>query len=59
MTPSQANTDPASETDPCTEVKPGDEFAADLFVTNVDSLTAWELRVEFDPAIVSLRIGRL
>jgi Cohesin domain len=54
MTPNEANTNSVNEINPCTDVRPGDEFAADLFVTNVDSLTAWELRVEFDPAVVSL-----
>lgn len=54
MTPNAANTSSTDKIDPCTEVKAGDQFAADVFVTNLDSLKAWELRVEFDPAIVSL-----
>lgn len=44
----------ASDSQSCVSVSAGDEFNADVFVTNVDSLTAWELRVDYDPSIVSL-----
>jgi hypothetical protein len=54
MTPNDANTSSIDKIDTCTEVQPGDDFAADLVVTNLDSLKAWELRVQFDPAVVSL-----
>lgn len=38
----------------CVSVKAGDNFNADVFITNTDPLTEWELRVDYDPSIVSL-----
>lgn len=53
MRPNASSTS-SSSADTCVEVDEGDEFAIDIFVTNADSLTAWELRVDYDPEVVSL-----
>lgn len=42
----------AAET--CVEVDKNDKFDVDVFVTNAEALTAWELRVDYDPDVVSL-----
>jgi hypothetical protein len=38
----------------CVSVKAGDNFNADVFITNTDPLTEWEFRVDFNPSVVSL-----
>ena len=38
----------------CTQVQPGDNFDADIFVSNAQNLVAWELRVDYNPDVVSL-----
>lgn len=38
----------------CAAVQPGDTFDADIFISNAQSLVAWELRVDFNPDVVSL-----
>jgi hypothetical protein len=49
-----ATTSAADGVATCTEVKAGDSFDADIFVANVEQLLAWELRVDFNPEVVSL-----
>jgi hypothetical protein len=39
---------------PCTEAAIGAEFHADIFAANIDSLSAWELRLDYDPDVVAL-----
>jgi hypothetical protein len=39
----------------CAAVQPGDTFYADVFISNAQSLVAWELRVDFDPNVVSIQ----
>ena len=38
----------------CAQVQPGDSFEADVFVSNALNLVQWELRVDFNPDVVSL-----
>jgi hypothetical protein len=40
--------------DSCAEVGQGDQFDVDVFVTNLPSLTHFELRVDYDATVVSL-----
>jgi hypothetical protein len=40
---------------PCVAVEAGDEFAADIFIANVQALAAWELRLDYDPDIVTIQ----
>jgi hypothetical protein len=37
---------------PCTEAEVGAEFSADIFIANIPSLSAWELRLDYDPEVV-------
>jgi hypothetical protein len=39
----------------CAAVQPGDTFYADIFISNAQSLVAWELRVDFNPNVVSIQ----
>lgn len=39
---------------PCTEVAVGDVFTADIWVSNVQKLMAWELRLDYDSSLVNL-----
>jgi Cohesin domain len=55
MQPGDAPVSASGNSQSCISVSPGEEFNADVFVTNVNSLTAWELRVDYDPSIVSLQ----
>lgn len=55
MQPGDTPASAAGSPSGCASVSAGDELTADVFVTNVDSLTAWELRVDYDPSIVSLQ----
>jgi hypothetical protein len=54
MTPAAAGTASTDGVATCKAVNKGDEFDADVFVTNIQSLTAWELRIDYDPQVVSL-----
>ena len=54
MQPGDVPASSAGDSQGCVSVNPGDKFNADVFITNVASLTAWELRVDYDPSIVSL-----
>ena len=38
----------------CAAVQPGDTFDADVFISNAQSLVEFELRVDFNPDVVSL-----
>ena len=38
----------------CAQVQPGDSFEADVFVSNARDLVNWELRVDFNPNVVSV-----
>jgi hypothetical protein len=54
MTPGAAGLSSANPIDTCAQVSVGDDFDADVYVSNVDSLVEWELRIDYDPNIVSL-----
>lgn len=54
MTPASGDTPVAAGVNTCVEVAVGDSFEADVFATNVSSLTAYEFRVDFDPKILTL-----
>jgi hypothetical protein len=54
MSPGTTSTASIGSVDTCTQIQKGDGFDADVFVMNAQSLVQWELRVEYDPAIVSL-----
>lgn len=54
MTPTSVNTPAASGVDTCVQVAVGDSFEADVFATNLSSLTAYEFRIDFDPNVLSL-----
>jgi Cohesin domain len=47
---------PASlgELETCASAESGDVFAVDVFINNVDALTKWEARVEYDSDVLSL-----
>lgn len=53
MTPASGNSPSATGVDTCVQVAVGDSFEADVFATNVSSLTRYEFRIDFDPAILS------
>lgn len=44
----------SSDITSCARVQEGDSFEADIFVSNAQNLVNWELRVDFDPDVVSL-----
>ncbi len=57
MQPVTNDPDSLGRLQPCTEASVGDEFHADVFVTNLPSLAAWELRLDYDPAVVSVELA--
>jgi hypothetical protein len=54
MSPQQAGAASLGTIDPCTEMDPGDEFTADIFIAQVSDLTNFELRIDYDPDVVSI-----
>lgn len=54
MTPTSGST-PAGTggVDTCVKVNVGDSFQADVFATNLQNLTHYEFRIDFDPSILS------
>jgi hypothetical protein len=54
MQPGAGTASSAGDSQGCVSVKAGDSFNADVFITNTAPLTEWELRVDYDPSIVSL-----
>ena len=38
----------------CTEVQVGDQFAVDIYVSNVQGLAAWEIRIALDHEVVTI-----
>jgi hypothetical protein len=54
MQPGNGTASSAGDGQGCVSVKAGDNFNADVFITNTDPLTEWEFRVDYDPSIVSL-----
>ena len=46
-----------SDIETCVSVTSGEEFDIDVFIRDVDELLAWEMYVEYDPAILEI-IGR-
>jgi hypothetical protein len=57
MTPAtsgvSASSSGVSTTDTCVEVDQGESFYVDLFGTNLENLTHFELRVDFDPDVLA------
>ncbi len=51
-----ATNDPASlgRLQPCVGVDIGETFTADIFIANAESLTAWELRLDYNPQVVAI-----
>lgn len=54
MTPVSDNSPSSAGVDTCAQVDVGASFEADVFATNLTTLTHFELRVDFDPKILSL-----
>jgi hypothetical protein len=54
MAPESSGTASGTGVSTCASVNTGDKFEADVFITNVQSLTSWELRVDYDSSVVSL-----
>jgi hypothetical protein len=53
MTPVSGSSAASAGVDTCVEVDVGDTFQADVFATNLQSLAHFELRIDFDPSILS------
>jgi hypothetical protein len=43
-----------STVDPCVSVSGGDTFDVDIYIRDVEELLAWQLYVEFDPAVLEV-----
>jgi hypothetical protein len=43
-----------STVDPCVSVSRGDAFDVDIYIRDVEELLAWQLYVEFDPAVLEV-----
>ena len=54
MQPDSASIAQLGTLDTCVSVRTGDTFDVDVFAANLQSLTAFNLRVDFDPAKLSL-----
>ncbi len=52
MRPSSGSSAASAGADSCVEVEVGDTFEADVFATNLNDLTHFELRVDFDASIL-------
>ena len=57
MQPATNGPDTLGRLQPCTEAETGAEFSADIFIGNVPSLAAWELRLDYDPDVVSVELA--
>lgn len=54
MQPATNNAASLGRLQPCTEASVGSTFPVDIFIANVPSLSAWELRLDFDPEVVDV-----
>ncbi len=54
MRPEMVGASSAQGIQSCIEVDVGDEFTIDIFVSNAQALTAWELRVNYNPDLVAI-----